>query len=183
MRPIAILLCASACWGCAVASGEVTGGQPVFDSGSTETDGSAGGTSDAAADAPTGASTWTALYTDYFGPTGIANCASLPTCHNSASSSGGMTSGFVCGTSKDECYMGMTVGIMCANAVPPCPIVQGTVPQMTGLYNNLHKVDANGKASGTMPLNGATITAKGYVFMPSDVARISAWISAGAQNN
>ena len=174
-----VLVYGFTCCACAVASGEVTGGQPVFDAGSNAPP----DPTDAAADSPQGPSTWTALYADYFGPTGLANCSSLSTCHGSAMATGAGTSGFVCGTSKDECWQGMTVGTNCVAAVPPCPIVQGKVAETTGLYNNLHKVDATGKQTGTMPLNGATLTAKGYVFSPSDVARISAWIAQGAPNN
>src|SRR3974390_2430278 len=100
MRQTLYLLLVSGACGCAVASGEVTGGTPLFETQSASAD--AAGVS--------GASTFTALYNDYFGPMGKANCTSLSTCHNSASAQGAGTSGFVCGTSKDECWQGMTKG-------------------------------------------------------------------------
>jgi hypothetical protein len=161
--------------GCAYASGEVAGGDPLFDAATPLA-------SDAGVE---GAATWTALYTDYFGPTGKANCSSLSTsCHTSTSDTGGGTSGFLCITSKDSCWQSMTMGTGCdeAGVVMPCPIVPtgGTQdPTTTGLYKNLHKTDG----TGNMPLYGATAKTKGYVFTPTDVARITQWIKEGAQDN
>ena len=175
MRKSLALLSISLLWpcGCAYASGEVAGGEPLFDAATPLG-------SDAGVDGP---ATWTALYKDYFGPTGKANCSSISSsCHGSHDDTGGGTSGFVCATSKDSCWQSATMGTDCSSAVMPCPIVPtgGTQdPTMTGLYKNLHKTDG----TGTMPLFGATTRMKGYVFTPTDLARITQWIKEGAQDN
>jgi hypothetical protein len=172
MRKSFALLSISLLWpcGCAYASGEVAGGDPLFDAAATST--SDGGRA--------GLATWTALYNDYFGPTGQANCSSLSTsCHTASDQTGGGTSGFVCAGSKDACWQSMTMGTGCDSAVKPCPIVPsgGTQdPTTTGLYKNLRPM-------GLMPLSGVTARTKGYVFAPMDLARISQWIKEGAQDN
>jgi hypothetical protein len=164
MRKSFALLSISLLWpcGCAYASGEVAGGDPLFDAAPPPV--SDGGIA--------GAATWTALYNDYFGPS----------CHTASDQTGGGTSGFVCAGSKDACWQSMTMGTGCDFAVKPCPIVPsgGTHdPTTTGLYKNLHKTDG----TGSMPQFGATMRMKGYVFTPTDLARIAQWIKEGAQDN
>lgn len=176
--------------GCAVASGGVGGGEMLFDAGATSPDPMSTSTDAEAVDgsqsppAPQGPPTWTALYADYFGPSGVASCTSLTSCHDNPAAEGTSYSGFLCGTTKDSCYQGMT-GTNCKNgAMVPCPLVTSTGdPTMTGLYTWLNKIDPTGTRSGSMPLNGKTITAKGYVFTQSDLKRITDWISQGAQEN
>jgi hypothetical protein len=149
---------------CSDASGVVRGGEALVV-----------GPPDPCADGGT-SSTWTDLYTCYFGPTGKASCSAQGTCHGDSSQSGALTSGFVCGTSKDACWQGMTQDTYCANAEPPCPIVPpggSTTFKTTGLYKNLAKVSGG----GNMPQNGS------YLFTDADLARIAQWISDGAKND
>ncbi|HLK37022.1 MAG TPA: hypothetical protein VKU41_09760 [Polyangiaceae bacterium] len=172
--------------GCAVASGNVSGGDALFDGGAGASGSVSTASTDAAlADAPGCSPTWTALYADYFGPTGVASCTSLTSCHDNPAAEGTSFSGFLCGTTKDSCYQGVT-GSSCMNsAMVPCPLVTSSgSPTMTGLYIWINKVDpTTGKHTGSMPLNGKTIADKGYVFSQSDLKCITDWISQGAQNN
>jgi hypothetical protein len=141
--------------GCS-ASGEVRGGElrvPVVRS------------SDAAVGfdaAITGASTWTALYTDYFGPKGAASCTSSGTCHGDGSQTGARKSNFICGSTEATCYDGMF-------AAQLVPIGGASDPSQVNLRFALRTA-----AGGTMP------KASGFVFSDSDLARIDAWIRAGA---
>jgi hypothetical protein len=151
---------------CSDATGVVRGGEPLV----------APGPADPCVDGGT-SSTWTDLYTCFFGPTGRASCSSQGTCHGDPSQTGALSSGFVCGTSKDECFKGMSDGTYCSvNTIPPCPIVpaNGTSSfASTGLYRNLAKVGGG----GNMPQNGS------YLFTKADLARIAQWITDGAKND
>jgi hypothetical protein len=152
-----------------------------------------------------GAPTWTGLYTDYFGPSGQASCTAQSSCHGDATQSGAQTSGFVCGSTKEECWQGITQGI----PPPPagqgvfCPIVcisgdaggmgcpQNTSfacpsdPTQQSLYTDIHK--ASGGGLNNMPCGGNLVEcpASGatYTFTSDDLARISTWIQQGAQDN
>jgi hypothetical protein len=149
---------------CSDATGVVSGGQPLVI-----------GPPDPCADGGT-SSSWTDLYTCFFGPTGKASCSAQGTCHGDPSQTGALSSGFVCGTSKDACWQGMTQGTCNASTIPPCPIVPagGTASfKSTGLYNNLAKVGGG----GNMPQNGS------YLFTQADLARIAQWITDGAKND
>jgi len=164
--------------GCAVASGEVAGGDPLFDA-------AAPAPSDAGAGID-GPSTWTALYADYFGPTGVANCASLGSCHSGALGTGYLTSGFSypLPPDKDGCWQGMTTGICNPMPATGCPIVVGGGdPTATTLYKYLRKTAGCGTVACNMPLNGKTFSTPGYIFTPGDMARIAQWIKDGALNN
>jgi hypothetical protein len=155
-----LVLVAALC-GCSDATGTVQGGEALLVDPCAGTGGAA-------------PHTWSALYACYFGPTGKASCSAQGICHGSATQTGSQISGFVCGTSSQECWQGMTQGMCSGGAVPPCPIVQsGQDPTRTGLYMNLRKSDG----TGNMPLNS------GFTFTADDMARISAWIQEGAQNN
>lgn len=83
---------------CAEATGSIQGGEPLRDSDEVGAD--SGSTT-----------TWTALYTDFFGPAGTASCSAQTSCHGTALQSGAQTSGFVCGVTKTSCFDGMTKGI------------------------------------------------------------------------
>jgi hypothetical protein len=118
---------------------------------------------------PDGGSTWTDLYRDYFGPTGLASCTALSNCHGASTQTGATNSGFVCGNTKDECFLGITA---------PLSIVPegGTAtPEQTTLYIALRKAPPN--RGGAMPRNSA------FAFCPSDLMRIEGWIAAGAAND
>jgi hypothetical protein len=71
--------------------------------------------------------TWTDLYTCYFGPSGKASCTAQGICHGAAGQTGALTSGYICGTTKDSCWSGMTQGLpgcdagTAADAAPDAP--------------------------------------------------------------
>jgi hypothetical protein len=107
-----------------------------------------------------GAITWTYLYTNLFGPTGPADCTSNGGCHTNTQS------GFKCGTTATECYDGLVnAGYVVAGGPASAePILQ---PSSTCL---------NGVLGYNMPKNGYKITA-------ADVANMTSWANAGAQDD
>ena len=144
---------------------------------------------DACATAGGSGSTWTALYRDYFGPSGAASCATNGgDCHGSATQTGAKQSGYVCGASQDECFKGMTVGSDPAD-FPPLVPAGGTpqdggaqTPMQTALYTAMRLQVAN----ATDPMCTALTCMPKlscFEFTAADVARIEGWIIAGAQNN
>src|SRR5258706_10074946 len=54
--------------------------------------------------------TWSSLYADFFGPKGTAkaSCTYDTQCHGTADESGAKSSKFVCGSTADTCYAGIT---------------------------------------------------------------------------
>jgi hypothetical protein len=169
--------------GCDDATGNVSGGQasPLV------------ATSDGG-----GPPTWSALYADFFGPSGVASCTAQTSCHGAASQVGAQISGFVCGTSKDECWSGAVNGIPAdaGGIFPPIvPIDSGIAPTQMQLYLGLHQpssstdnpicaknilYDCNMPCGD--PPNCHTNVAT-YTFTADDLSRISTWIAQGAQNN
>jgi hypothetical protein len=123
-----------------------------------------------------GGSRWQDLYTSYFGLAGQASCSQLKgSCHRATADLGVATSGFVCGTTSDECWQGMTQGQGGHPALVPAG---ATDAAETPLWAALYKGAPNGGASSNnMPQNLS------YVFSTSDLARIQAWIQDGAPNN
>jgi hypothetical protein len=112
-------------------------------------------------------STFTDLYRDFFGPTGLASCSSRSICHVPGGT-GAMTSNYVCDPDKDGCWMGMTSSIV--------PGGGSLDPEHTTLYMALRKAPPLA-GSGPMPRNSA------FAFCPGDLDRIRAWIAAGAPND
>jgi len=172
-RMIAVLAAAGAA-GCAVATGEIQGGELLSDGGS-------GSSTTTTNDLPdVGTVTWTELYDSYFAPTAQASCTAIAgECHGSLTELGAQGSGYVCGASKDSCWMGMT-----STAIPtfpaPVPVGGSTSPTTTTLYKALHPVGVNN--AGQMPLSSAD-GGVGYQFTRLDLARIAAWIDQGAAND
>ncbi len=156
---LAFSLCLAAC----SASPNEQGGTPRFDasppSPATSGDGGCG------ADSLDGGTTWGDLYADFFGPSGAASCAGTPGgCHGDSSSAGAGT--WVCGATQNTCYTGLTS----AGLVSPT-----SDPTSTLLYSALRKQCGGGL--NAMPQSPP------FVFTPSDMARIEAWISAGTPND
>jgi hypothetical protein len=119
-----------------------------------------------AADAGT-CDTWTCLYADYFGPSGVASCAGDGTCHGSTSQPGYTASMFLCPPGDQSgCYASITS--LAAGLLTP-----GDPFDATRLYVNLRK-SAGG---GTMPKSPA------YTFTTEDIQRLSSWVAAGAQDD
>ena len=172
LRVIAILAAAGV-GGCAVATGEIRGGELLSDAGS--------GSTTTTNDLPdVGTVTWTGLYDSYFAPTAQASCTAIAgECHGSVTELGAIGSGYVCGATKDSCWAGIT-----SSALPrfpaPVPVGGSTSPTTTTLYKALHPVGVNN--AGQMPLSSAD-GGVGYQFTRLDLARIAAWIDQGAAND
>jgi hypothetical protein len=168
LAPTALVLAT----GCTDATGSVQGGQAltfVSDAGPCNT--------------------WSALYAAYFGPTGQASCApsSQSSCHGDASQLGAQTSGFVCGSTKDTCWQGMTQGIPpdAGGFFPAILPPDGGDATQSQLYVSIHK---SSSASGlnNMPCGDQPICHAGtatYTFTDTDLACITAWAQGGAPNN
>jgi hypothetical protein len=157
--------------GCADATGTVRGGELLTAEASSQT-----------CDA-----TWTSLYANFFGPTGQASCgpSSQSSCHGAASQTGALFSGFVCGSTQDECLQGMTVGAEADAGVPPILPPDGGNPSMSQLWVSLHKSTSTGGLEN-MPCGDPTAclaAQASYTFTDSDLACISTWALQGAPNN
>jgi hypothetical protein len=113
---------------------------------------------------------WSDLYRDYFGPTGEASCAGNGQCHGNTTQAGYLGSGYVCGPTAAECYTGIT-----STAAGLVTVGDTTDdPTLTPLYTVLRKCSG----TGSMPKLPADL-----MFTSADMARIAAWIKAGAPNN
>ena len=122
--------------------------------------------------------TWTALYKDLFGPASIGQCGDATrtgqngttSCHQKAGDNGAVASGFVCGDTQQSCYDGITspqanfVGQQVVVACSPCGSYLTQVLRHDG--------------GGIMPF-----FPENTVFSDDDMARVSAWIAAGAKND
>jgi hypothetical protein len=168
--------------GCSDATGAIKGGEPIgpiADAGNCSL-------TDAACQ------TWTYLYGCYFGPTGVANCSALPLCHGNYTSTyvGAQSSGFVCGSTKDDCWHGMTHAAPQIQ-FPFAPIVQSGATSIGGtlLWKALHKAGTpndtnNGVNSNNMPLAGNNLSGPAsYSFTTADHDCLDGWVKAGAKNN
>jgi hypothetical protein len=175
--------------GCTDATGTVQGGQSLTAS-STE-DG--------------GGTTWTSLYADFFGPSGKASCSAQTSCHGDPTQSGTQVSGFLCGTTKDSCWHGLTsslgtdAGGFGLPAILPVSSSDAgaTDPTKTPFYLALHQATSGDNSQ--CGLQGANIAFdcnmpcgdpvtcheqnSTYLFTTDDLARIATWIQLGAQDN
>jgi hypothetical protein len=169
---VLVILAAAGVGGCAVATGEIQGGELLSDAGTGAT---------TTNDTPdVGTVTWTELYDTYFAPTAQASCTAIAgECHGATGELGTVGSGYICGTTKDSCWAGMMTSSLPAY---PALLPSGgsTSPTTTVLYKALHPVGVG--TAGQMPLNAADGGA-GYEFTPLDLARIAAWIDQGALND
>lgn len=164
------------------------GGQPATDAGPTSdaaNDTLASDASDAGAEAtcePTdaGDATWTSLYADLFGPASIGQCGaasrtstngtSQTSCHHDSTGSGAVSSGFICGDTQESCYQGITspnAKFVGQQVVVPCS------PDNSYLMQVLRH-----DGGGLMPFYP-----ENAVFSDADMARVRAWIAAGAPDN
>jgi hypothetical protein len=164
---------------CGSATDQVRGGDPRFDAARPEASApddaaeaadaapAACDPGDARADAGAGV-TWTDLYRDYFGPGAAASCAGNGTCHGDPAHAGARNSAFLCPADIKACYDGLTA--------PASPLVtpgdpdQERDPTTSGLYLTLRK----NCLGGAMPKSST------FTFGAADLARIEAWIAAGA---
>jgi hypothetical protein len=125
---------------------------------------------------PNTGSGWNDLYTCYFGPTGIANCAGGGVgagCHASSGDLGGLASKFACPPEGDAgtCYDGILALVPDGSAADPT---------ISELYRVLRKSDGM-----CMALRGTCMPAPPFTveFQPRDMNRIAAWLGGGAQKN
>jgi hypothetical protein len=172
-------------WGCNTdATGELNGGESLTANPCPDDAGSS----------------WTDLYGCYFGPGGLASCSGLGYCHGTARDPGGGGESFVCGLTKDGCWLGIT------NTFPTCGpdggpffasgaesaawvvswLRQGPSAYPAGSLNTLMpcNVTISTATPGAVPTPECLpSTGREYTFTPDDMARINAWIDAGALNN
>ncbi len=113
-------------------------------------------------------STFTDLYRDFFGPTGLASCSAKSICHVPGGTGMQTSGGYVCSPDQDTCWASMTAVIV--------PDGGSSAPESTTLYKVLRKAPPT-PGSGPMPRNSA------FAFCPNDLARIKAWIASGATND
>jgi hypothetical protein len=134
--PVLLLLWALAC---DQATGTVKGGQAL----TAQPTGCAANCTDA---------TWTCLYDNCFGPSGLASCSTAQgTCHSDASQVGSQISGFVCGATKDSCWQGMLVGQ--PGSFPPIVPCLGAAGDTGDAGDTADAADA-ASGSGTVNLCG-----------------------------
>ncbi len=119
---------------------------------------------------------WQDLYLSYFGLTGQASCSQLKgSCHRADADLGVPTSGFVCGTTSESCWQGMTQAQPGHAALVSPGVTDAT---QTPLWAALYKgAPTGGAISNNMPQNLS------YTFSPSDLERIQSWIESGAPND
>jgi hypothetical protein len=202
-----LALIASGLCACSDATGSLAGGQllalPAVSASGAEASGASGsgtggsgngGSGSGSSGAPAGTPTWTYLYDTYFGQTtsedggtsyGLAACGLAISCHQLATDPGATTvppkSGFVCGTTSDECYQGLL------NATPPLvtPGDAGTAadPMMAPLYQALWNGSTPGNCLGAGVCKNNMPFTLVYHFTPANLALIALWIQNGAANN
>lgn len=149
------LLLAIPLLGCG-ATGEVTGGTSRGSTSAAPSDaGESGGGID-------GASTWPALYADYFGPMGAASCAGTSNCHGDPTRAGAIRSNFICGSSEENCYNSLIQSGL-------VPAGGSSEPDQVNLRFTLRTA-----TGGTMPKNSR------FTFSGGDLRRIDDWIRSGA---
>jgi hypothetical protein len=131
--------------------------------------------------------TWSQLYTLYFGNPATGGCGSTQQiCHQAATDTGAtyysypsgggaleVGSHFVCGQTAADCYQGLlraTPPLVTAGAHPADP---SATPLVASLYKGGRAWNDGNNGPQTL----------GYVFAPSDLALIEAWIAAGAPDD
>ncbi len=158
------------------ASLTTTGGDPLFDAAPPSASAPDGGDACVPTDAQD--STWSSLYADFFGPTGTAQCGdttrsdgtSTSSCHHDATGNGALASGFICGDTSDSCYQGITSP---SAQFAGERVVAACQPSQSFLLTILRH-----DGGGIMPLYPASVA-----FSDADMARVRAWIAAGAPQN
>jgi hypothetical protein len=134
-----------------------------------------------------GCGSWTHIYACYFdNNTAIDGGCSGGDCHSDSSGTGAQASGFVCGTTQETCWMGITTGLGGVGG-----IVQANRKMAPALYSAFYKTvpkAAPGVNSNNMPLLSLA-TMMPYTsdtwpgLTPEHQACIQQWVGAGAPNN
>jgi hypothetical protein len=161
------LAAALALGGCSDAKGTISGGDPRWD-GAVFVESPPADASSADSGCPSASGcTWTALYRDFFGPSGKASCAGTGTCHGDTKQAGYQGSLYLCPNDQTGCYNGIT-------SAQSGLLTPGKSFNATGLYVTLRKSDG----SGLMPKQPSSV-----FFTPDELSRIGAWYSAGTPND
>jgi hypothetical protein len=121
--------------------------------------------------------TWSSLYRDYFGPTGVASCEKEGFCHGTTSGVGYQTSSFLCPTGDG----GVTTCWQTMTAADGGYLVTPDAGESFADSNLGAILCYPANPGGRMPTNGDETCA--YYFTASDIQRISDWIATGALDN
>lgn len=113
-------------------------------------------------DPDAGKSTWSDLYANFFGPTGAGNCSLKSGCHADSVGGGAI---WICGPTKATCWQGMQANVDVCD------------PSASKVLFMLRKA-TDPSAVGKMPQEPTSVT-----FSDADLARVRAWIAAGAKND
>jgi hypothetical protein len=115
--------------------------------------------------------TWTSLYRDYFGPSGVASCAGDGACHGGTTQQGYEYSGFLCppGDTSAACWGGIT-----SRGDGGAYLI---LPDASFATDKLSQVLCQTTGVGSMPLFCS------YDFTPVDIQRVAGWVNAGALDN
>jgi hypothetical protein len=149
---------------------------PQDDSGDASDASEAGPVCDFTTDA--GDATWSSLYANLFGPSGIGQCGdatrsdgtSTTSCHQDGSGNGAISSGFICGLTQESCYQGITSSM--ANYEGSQVVVAGD-PGGSFLVKIMRSC-----SGGIMPFLPQSV-----VFSNDQMSSVSTWIAAGALDN
>jgi hypothetical protein len=163
--PALVVAGAVAVVGCGNATPTVQGGDPLRTVDPCVPDGGNSG------------NRWQDLYACYFGPTGSASCGSMDGCHGARDQKGTTSTGFLCAPTSNPtpCWRSLRL----TSAAGQSPIFpDGGDPKTSLFWLGLRKGGSDAtKVFNNMPLNSS------YVFQAEDLARINAWIQAGAPND
>ncbi len=145
---------------CAVASGEVSGGEARVDAAAPPSE---------PRDSGAGGATFTEIYKDLLGPQGAATCTKGGDCHGGASESGTQATGYICKADKAQCRSTLLSSGL---------LVQGERDfTKSALYGALRK-NVGGAASGSMPKVPGN-----FVFSAAELDRIGRWVAAGTPDD
>jgi hypothetical protein len=116
--------------------------------------------------------TWSSLYRDYFGTSGVASCSGTGSdCHGNTNGAGYASSGYLCPPhDAGACYEGFTT----QSPTGPMLIAGDAGFAASGVSDVLCQCDGNG---GFMPYGCC------YYFQAADMQRIADWVNAGATND
>ena len=179
---ITVLVAAVISAGCATASGDISGGeQDRLDASSPPALTSEAGSSeptyaDAAPD------TWKGIYRDLFGRNSPASCAGSGVCHDAAGKPGAQSSNFVC-ADLDGCYTSLRTAISPIPSDGTRALIDDaslTAPDNAYLFTIIRYRTADGTL---VPNRGMPQVPADYYYSAADIARIKAWMMAGAPND
>ncbi len=148
------------------------GGQMIADAGAPDASmppSDAGmndaGAHDAGGDAGPASGTFSDVYENWLGPSTPGHCSDTY-CHNLSTSKGSKASGFVCGSTKTDCFNGLVKAGLVNTATPGSSVLGTPASTPLSWYGQ----------GGGMPADEAMTNAAG-------AAAITAWINAGAQDD